>query len=186
MQYKTLLPNILTGLRLALIPLLVLLLSYEQTTWPAFWAWFVFAFAAFTDWLDGYLARKLNCESVLGKLMDPLADKLLVTGALLMLIPLGRIAAWVCLLVIAREMLITGVRGLAASKNQVVAADNLGKIKANFQYFGIGFLIFPLGLLPIPYQYQFAMVLIWISIVLSYWSAAQYIYNLRDIFFEKP
>jgi CDP-diacylglycerol--glycerol-3-phosphate 3-phosphatidyltransferase len=152
----------------------------------AFWAWFVFAFAAFTDWLDGYLARKFDCESVLGKLMDPLADKLLVTAALLMLIPLGRIAAWVCLLIIGREMLITGLRGLAASKNIVVAADNLGKIKANFQYYGIGFMLFPLGLLPIPYQYEFAMVLIWISLVLSYWSAVQYIYNLRAIFVEKP
>lgn len=185
MNYRKFWPNILTGLRFALIPLLMVLLSLEQTTWLAFWAWFVFVFAAVTDWLDGYLARKFDCETVIGKLMDPLADKLLVTAALLMLIPMGRIAAWVCLLVIAREIFITGVRGLAASKNKVVAADNLGKIKANFQYYGIGFLIFPVGLLPIPYQLEFGTVLIWISIVMSYWSAAQYMYNLRDIFVEE-
>lgn len=185
MNHRKLWPNILTGLRFALIPLLMVMLSLEQTTAMAFWAWFVFAFAAFTDWLDGYLARKFDCETVVGKLMDPLADKLLVTAALLMLIPMGRIAAWVCLLVIAREIFITGVRGLAASKKRVVAADNLGKIKANFQYYGIGFLIFPVGLLPIPYQYEFAIILIWISIVMSYWSAAQYLYKLRDIFVEE-
>ncbi len=186
MTPKTLWPNLLTGLRFALIPVLVLLLALEQTTTVAFLAWFIFAFAAFTDWLDGYLARRFHCESVLGKLMDPLADKLLVTAAVLMLIPLGRLAAWVCLLIIAREMLITGIRGLAASKNKVVAAGNLGKIKATFQYLGVGFLIFPLELLPIPYQYQIGIILVWISIVLSYWSAAQYTFNLRDIFFEKP
>ena len=185
MHHQKLWPNILTGLRFALIPLLMVMLSLEQTTWLAFGAWFVFAFAAFTDWLDGYLARKFDCETVIGKLMDPLADKLLVTAALLMLIPMGRIAAWVCLLVIAREIFITGVRGLAASKNIVVAADNLGKIKANFQYFGIALLIFPVGLLPIPYQLESATVLIWISIVMSYWSAIHYMYNLRDIFVEE-
>ena len=185
MTHRTLWPNILTGLRFALIPLLVLLLSLEQTTSMAFWAWFVFAFAAFTDWLDGYLARKFECESVFGKLMDPLADKLLVTASLLMLIPLDRIPAWVCLLVIGREIFITGIRGLAASMNKVVAADNLGKIKANFQYYGIGFLIFPVGVLPIPYQHQFGIALIWLSIVMSLWSAANYTYQLRDIFVEE-
>lgn len=184
MTQRTPWPNILTGLRFVLIPCLVVLLAIEQTTWIAFWAWFCFTFAALTDLLDGYLARRFDCETVFGKLMDPLADKLLVTAALLMLIPLDRIPAWVCLLIISREIFITGVRGLAASKNKVVAADNIGKIKANFQYFGIGFLIFPVGLLPIPYQLQFGMVLIWISVVLSYWSAAQYMYDLRDIFSE--
>ena len=185
MSHRRFWPNILTALRFVLIPLLMVLLAIEQTTWVAFWAWFVFAFAAFTDWLDGYLARKFDCETVFGKLMDPLADKLLVTAALLMLIPLGRIAAWVCLLIISREMLVTGVRGLAASKNVVVPADSLGKIKANFQYYGIGFLIFPVGLLPIPYQHVFAIILIWISIIVSYWSAWQYMYALRGLFSEK-
>ncbi len=178
------LPNLLTGLRFALIPLLVLLLSLEQTTSVAFWAWFVFAFAAFTDWLDGYLARKLNNETVLGKLMDPLADKILVTAAILMLIPMDRIPAWLCLIIIGREMIITGLRGLAASTGKVVAADNIGKIKANFQYFGIGFLIFPPNVLPIPFQYEIAMILIAISVVLSIWSGVKYIYDLRDVFIE--
>ncbi len=178
------LPNILTGLRFALVPLLVVLLLIEQTTTVAFWAWFVFALAALTDWLDGYLARKFKNETVLGKLMDPLADKILVIAALLMLIPLGRIPAWLCLIIISREVIITGLRGLAASTGTVVAADNLGKLKANFQYYGIGLLIFPVGLLPIPYQLEIAMVLIAISVVLSVWSGVKYVYDLRAIFAE--
>ncbi len=177
-------PNLLTGLRFVLIPLLVILLSLEQTTLVAFLAWFVFAFAALTDWLDGYLARKFDSETVLGKLMDPLADKILVTAALIMLIPLGLIPAWVSLLIISREIVITGLRGLAASTGKVVAAGQLGKIKANFQYYGLGFLLFPLGLLPIPYQHEFGMTLVYISLVLSIWSAIEYVYNLRDIFIE--
>ncbi|MEN8199502.1 MAG: CDP-diacylglycerol--glycerol-3-phosphate 3-phosphatidyltransferase [Thermodesulfobacteriota bacterium] len=178
------LPNILTGVRFLMIPLMVVLLMLEQTTAIAFLAWLVFSLAALTDWFDGYLARKYEIETVLGKLMDPLADKILVTAGLIMLIPLGRIPAWVCLLIISREIVITGIRGLAATTGKVVPADNIGKIKSNFQYFGIGFLIFPLGLLPIPYQYGIGTGLIYISLALSLWSAAQYIYNLREIFVE--
>ncbi len=177
-------PNLLTGLRLVMIPVMVLLLMREQTTLIAFLAWFVFSLAAFTDLLDGYLARKLECESVLGQLMDPLADKLLVTAGLIMLIPLGRIPAWVCLLIISREICITGLRGLAASTGKVVAADSIGKIKSNFQYFGVGFLIFPLNLLPIPFQHGIGITLVYISLVLSLWSAADYTYKLRDVFIE--
>ena len=177
-------PNMLTGLRFAMIPLLVVLMMKEQTTFIAFLAWLVFTLAAFTDWLDGYLARKFNAETVLGKLMDPLADKLLVTAALLMLIPLGRISAWICLIIIGREIFITGIRGLAASTGTVVAAGNMGKIKSNFQYYGVGFLIFPQNLLPILYQYEIGMILIYISVVLSVWSAINYTYRLRDIFVE--
>lgn len=177
-------PNLLTSLRFALIPLLVVLLSLEQTILIGLLAWFVFTFAAVTDWFDGYLARKYESETVLGKLMDPLADKILVTTALIMLIPLERLPAWICLLIISREIVITGLRGLAASTGKVVAAGKLGKIKSNFQYFGLGFLIFPKGFLPIPYQYEIGMILVYTSLILSIWSAVEYIYNLRDIFLE--
>ena len=184
MKHLMTLPNILTGLRIAMIPFMVILLMKEQTICIALFAWSIFTLAALTDWLDGYLARKLNAVTVLGKFMDPLADKLLVTAALLMLIPLDRVPAWVCLIIITREIFITGIRGLAASTGMVMAADNLGKIKSNFQYYGVGFLIFPLNLLPIPYQYEIGMILIYISVVLSVWSAVNYTYKLRDIFIE--
>ena len=177
-------PNFLTGLRFLMIPGMVYLLTLEQTALIAIAACAVFTLAAITDWLDGYLARKFNSESVLGKLMDPLADKLLVTAGLIMLIPLGRIPAWVCLVIVSREIFITGIRGLAASTGKVVAADSIGKIKSNFQYYGVGLLIFPLNVLPIPYQYEGAMVLIYFSVVLSIWSAVSYTYKLRSIFVE--
>lgn len=179
------LPNILTGLRFALIPVLIVLFSVEQqTTVIGLMTFFVFVFAALTDLVDGYFARKYKSESTLGKLMDPLADKVLVATALIMLIPMGRVPAWVCLLIICREIIITGFRGLAASSGVVVAAGQIGKIKSNFQYFGIAFLIFPLGVLPFPYLHETGRFLLYISLVMAIWSGVEYFYNLRTIFQE--
>ncbi len=178
------LPNILTGFRFALVPVLIVLFSVDQNTSVEMAAFLVFIVAALTDLADGWYARKYQIETVLGKLMDPLADKVLVSTALIMLIPLGRMPAWVCLLIICREMIVTGFRGLAASTGKVVAADQLGKYKSNFQYFGLGFLIFPLGVLPVPFQHEIGMGLIYISLVLAIWSAFQYFYKLRTIFTE--
>ncbi len=174
----------LTGFRLALIPVLMVLFSVTQTTNVELTTFWVFTVAALTDFVDGYVARKYHIETVLGKLMDPIADKALVTTALVMLIPLGKVPAWVCLLIICREIIVTGFRGLAATTGKVVAAGSIGKLKSNFQYFGLGFLIFPLGVLPLPYQHQIGMVLIYLSLVLALWSGAAYFYKLRSIFFE--
>lgn len=178
------LPNILTGLRFAMIPVLIVLFSIEQTITIGLVTFFVFVFAALTDLVDGYFARKYKSETTLGKLMDPLADKVLVATALIMLIPMGRIPAWICLLIICREIIITGFRGLAASTGVVVAAGQIGKIKSNFQYFGISFLIFPLGVLPIPYLHSIGQLLVYISLGMAIWSGIDYFYNLRNIFQE--
>lgn len=178
------LPNIFTSLRFALIPVLIVLFSVGQTTAIGLVTFFVFVFAALTDFVDGYFARKYNSETTLGKLMDPLADKVLVATALIMLIPMGRVPAWVCLLIICREIIITGLRGLAASTGVVVSAGQMGKIKSGFQYFGIGFLIFPLGVLPVPYLYQIGQILLYISLVMAIWSGIDYFYSLRNIFQE--
>jgi len=177
-------PNILTAFRFALIPLLIVLFSIEQTRSVELLSFVVFLTASLTDFVDGWVARRYHVETVFGKLMDPLADKVLVITALVMLIPFGRIAAWVALLIISREIIVTGLRGLAATTGKVVAADSIGKLKSNFQYFGLGFLIFPLGVLPVPYQYQIGTVLIYISLVLALWSGGVYAYRLRDIFLE--
>ncbi len=177
-------PNILTAVRFALVPVLILLFSIEQTRTVEMICFLVFIFAAITDFVDGWVARRYQIITVLGKLMDPLADKVLVTTMLIMLIPLGKIAAWVCLLIICREIIITGFRGLAATTGKVVAAGKIGKHKSNLQYFGIGFLIFPLGVLPIPYQYEIGRLLIYGSLALAIWSAADYFYQLRSIFLE--
>ncbi|MDR3630364.1 MAG: CDP-diacylglycerol--glycerol-3-phosphate 3-phosphatidyltransferase [Desulfocapsaceae bacterium] len=177
-------PNMLTGFRLVLIPVLIVLFSVKQTTGIELATFCVFAIAAGTDFVDGYVARKYDIETVLGKLMDPIADKALVTTALIMLIPLHKIPAWVCLLIICREIIVTGFRGLVATTGKVVAAGRIGKIKSNFQYFGLGFLIFPLGVLQVPEQYRIGRMLIYASLVLAIWSGITYFYKLRRIFLE--
>ncbi|MGL1930948.1 MAG: CDP-diacylglycerol--glycerol-3-phosphate 3-phosphatidyltransferase [Desulfotalea sp.] len=184
MKHLATLPNILTGFRFALVPVLIVLFIIPQTVTVELWCWFVFFIAALTDFADGWVARRYKIETALGKLMDPLADKALVTTGLIMLIPLGKITAWVCLVIICREIIVTGFRGLAATTGIVVAAGKIGKYKSTFQYFGIGILIFPLGVVPMPYQYELGRGLVYISLVLALWSGAVYFYNLRSIFLE--
>lgn len=178
------LPNILTGFRFALIPVLIVLFCLQQTVTVELCSFIVFTVAALTDFVDGWVARRYHIETVLGKLMDPLADKVLVATALIMLIPLGKIAAWVSLLIICREIIVTGLRGLAATTGKVVSAGSVGKLKSNFQYFGLGFLLFPLNVLPVPYQHEIGRGLIYISLFLALWSAAVYFSNLRAVFLE--
>ncbi len=156
----------------------------EQTTGIALICWLVFTVAACTDWLDGYVARRYEAVTVLGKLMDPLADKVLVAAALIMLIPLGRLPAWVVLVILSREMMVTGLRGVASSSGVVVAASGLGKIKSIMQYIGLGTLIFPLGVLPIPYLHQIGLVLVYVALVLTVWSGLDYFYKLRSVFLK--
>ena len=184
MKQLATLPNILTGIRFALIPVLVVFFCIEQTKIAELCAFLLFLTAALTDFADGYLARKYGMETVLGKLMDPLADKVLVTTVLIMLIPLGKLPALASLIIICREIIVTGFRGFAATTGKVVAAGMLGKIKSNLQYFGLGFLIFPLNVLPVPFQYEIGRALIYASLVMAVWSAFDYFYKLRSIFKE--
>jgi len=144
----------------------------------------VFTIAAVSDWVDGYFARRYKAITVLGKLMDPLADKVLVATALIMLIPSGKLPAWVALIILCREIIITGLRGAASSSGIVVAASNLGKWKSTLQYIGLGILIFPLGVLPIPYLHQIGMAIIYVALLLTIWSGIDYFYKLRRIFLE--
>ncbi|MGW8161942.1 MAG: CDP-diacylglycerol--glycerol-3-phosphate 3-phosphatidyltransferase, partial [Desulfobulbales bacterium] len=158
------LPNILTGCRFAIVPVLLFLLHPSSSDGIALTAFFLFLAGALTDLADGYLARKYGIESVLGKLMDPLADKMLVSTPLIMLIPMGRIPAWVSLLIISRELAVTGLRGLAAASGIVVSASGLGKIKSVFQYTALSILIFPLGLLPFPYLHDLGRIILYVSL----------------------
>ena len=130
------LPNILTMVRIAAIPLLcVLLLSPSRES--GFWAAALFAAASVTDWLDGYLARKMQIVTVFGKFLDPIADKLIVMAALIMILPFDRVPAWMVLVILGREMIITGLRGIASTEGIVIAASNLGKFKTIFQLVAI-------------------------------------------------
>ena len=176
------LPNLITAFRLLLTALLAILLMFEQKTGIAFLCCLLFTVAAVTDWVDGYLARRFKAVTTLGKLMDPLADKLLVTTALVMLIPLGRLPAWVALIILSREMMVTGLRGIASSAGIVVAASGLGKVKSTLQYIGLGMLIFPLGLLPLPFLHRLGLAVVYVALVMTVWSGFDYFYTLRRVF----
>ncbi len=178
------LPNLITGSRFILSGCLMLLLLREQTTTNAFIAWLVFSIAAGSDWIDGYYARKYKEVTVLGKLMDPLADKVLVTTALIMLIPTGKLPAWIALIILCREIVVTGLRGVASSSGIVVSASSLGKWKSIIQYIALGTLIFPLGVLPIPFLHQIGLAILYVALLLTVWSGVDYFYKLRRIFLE--
>ncbi|GJL70285.1 MAG: CDP-diacylglycerol--glycerol-3-phosphate 3-phosphatidyltransferase [Nitrospirales bacterium] len=130
------LPNSLTLLRILLIPVFVWFFS-ESSPERALVAGLVFACAAFTDFLDGYLARKSGQITNLGKLLDPVADKLLVASGLILLVQFQRVAVWLAIVMIAREMIVTGARVVAAKEGFVVPADSLGKFKVIGQIGGI-------------------------------------------------
>src|SRR5512145_2712939 len=126
------LPNLLTLARVAAVPLIVAIMLSESRD-AGFWAAALFGAAAVTDFIDGWLARKWGVVTVLGKFLAPLADKLIVLAALIMLIPYGRVPAWAVFLLLAREMVVTGLRSIASSEGIVISASDLGKYKTIFQ-----------------------------------------------------
>jgi CDP-diacylglycerol--glycerol-3-phosphate 3-phosphatidyltransferase len=175
-------PNLLTMARICAIPFFTWLLNVPTPT-RGFWACIVFTAAAITDMLDGYLARKLGVVSVLGKFLDPLADKLIVMAALVWLVPMGRIAAWVVVLLLAREISVTGLRSVAASEGVVISAGREGKTKTALQMIGIVALV-----LGFPYHMSYGgldlgiidmvhvgRTLVYLSLLFSFASAAQYL-----------
>ncbi len=176
------LPNLLTMGRIAIIPVVLFLLdrgSPEDCVWAAL----VYSAAAITDLLDGWLARKMNIVSVLGKFLDPLADKLLVMASLVYMVPMGRVPAWAVVLLLTREISITGLRGIASSEGVVIAAGDDGKTKTALQMVGILCLLlgYPyhltlgpidLGVVDLVYA---GMALIYVSLFFSILSAASYV-----------
>ncbi|MBC7385975.1 MAG: CDP-diacylglycerol--glycerol-3-phosphate 3-phosphatidyltransferase [Cryobacterium sp.] len=166
-------PNILTTSRVVFVPIVIALL-FRRTPFMDFFAALAFTIAAITDYFDGYLARKQNSESVFGKLMDPLADKFLVVSALCMLQELGRIHPVVVILLICREMAITGLRALASSEGLIIGASNSAKWKTATQMTAIPFLMLKRDVLGIP-VYEIGQALLYISLAISLWSAKDYI-----------
>jgi CDP-diacylglycerol--glycerol-3-phosphate 3-phosphatidyltransferase len=175
-------PNILTMGRVVMIPLCLYFLD-QNTSRSAFWSALVFTLAALTDALDGYLARKMGVVSVLGKFLDPLADKLIVMASLVWMVPMGRIAPWVVVVILAREISVTGLRSIAASEGVVISAGQEGKTKTALQMIGVVALLigYPyhlsyfgldLGIVDIVHVGQ---MLLYLSLVFSLASAAQYV-----------
>ncbi len=139
-------PNYLTTLRVILIPFFVLFMVTDIAGDFSKWiSLVIFIVASLTDFLDGYLARKYNLVSNFGKFMDPLADKMLVSSAMICLTEQGRLAAWIVIIIISREFIISGFRLIAADNGKVIAASYWGKFKTNFQMFMIIMLILNLG-----------------------------------------
>jgi CDP-diacylglycerol--glycerol-3-phosphate 3-phosphatidyltransferase len=134
------LPNLLTMLRIVMIPL-VLSLLFEGTPAMNFWAGCVYTAATITDALDGYLARKRGLVSVVGKFLDPLADKLLVMATLVLMVGMGRVPAWVVVVILARELSISMLRTIAISEGVVIAAGEGGKAKTALQMVAVLFLM---------------------------------------------
>jgi CDP-diacylglycerol---glycerol-3-phosphate 3-phosphatidyltransferase len=166
------LPNTLTLLRIFLVPVVVVALLDETPNGDLIAAG-VFALAALTDGLDGYIARSRGDITTFGKLMDPLADKLLVTAALVSLVSLGRLEAWIAMVIIAREFAVTGLRGVAAEQGVVIQASWLGKLKTAIQVVAIVALIAtdpaPLGV----------DILVYIALIVTVVSGVDYFFGFR-------
>jgi len=186
------LPNCLTFLRLALIPVfVVLLIEPTQATINA--AIGIFIFAALTDYLDGWIARAYQAETDFGKLLDPLADKILVIAALVMLVSMRSelyaepwVPGWMVVLVVAREIWVTGLRGVAAERGIIVAASAAGKVKSGLQMVAIVFLLlhdasFSFWAYEITCQFV-GVNFLFLSIIFSYWGAVDYTWA---VFYEE-
>lgn len=169
------LSNSLTVLRIVAIPF-ILILMQADTPQSGLWATGVFIAAFITDWLDGFIARKKNQVTRFGKMLDPLADKLLIGSGLIMLISLDRVPAWIVILIISREIAVTWLRASLAGKGFILSADRWGKNKTFFQavalipliiyypYFGVDLHLVGLGLL-------------WIALALTVWSGLHYFFR---------
>jgi CDP-diacylglycerol--glycerol-3-phosphate 3-phosphatidyltransferase len=167
------LPNLLTLLRILLVPVLVVALTEEIDHGPAIAA-AVFVLAALTDGLDGYIARSREAITTFGKVMDPVADKLLIAAALMALVSLDRVAAWVAMLIIAREFAVSGLRIAAGAQGVVIPASGLGKLKTIVQSAAV------LALIAAPNaDALWVKALVYAMVLVTVVSGADYFLNFR-------
>ena len=171
------LPNLLTLSRILLIPVFVLLF-WTPTPGRSLAAAVVFVIAAVTDLLDGYLARRRSQVTKLGRLLDPIADKLLVLSGLILLVQFQRVAAVVAILIIAREVAVTGVRAIAASQGIVLSAETIGKYKMVAQVVAIVLLILEDGILPAAWNLHLVgTVVLYAALALALISGGRYLFS---------
>jgi CDP-diacylglycerol--glycerol-3-phosphate 3-phosphatidyltransferase len=169
------LPNILTFFRILLIPVLVVLLTRTGPL-ASILATLTFFSACVSDFLDGYLARRWGLSTTLGVLLDPIADKLIVAAALIMLAGMDRtpaVPSWMVVVIIGREIAVTGLRAIALGQGIVVPADELGKYKMIFQMFAVHGLLLHYSFFGVDF-YLGGMYFLWISLVISLWSGLDY------------
>ncbi|MFW6437902.1 MAG: CDP-diacylglycerol--glycerol-3-phosphate 3-phosphatidyltransferase [Armatimonadota bacterium] len=173
-------PNILTLSRIAAIPAVVLLMYYRlwhpEVALASQLACAIFALACITDLVDGHIARSYKVITNLGKFLDPLADKLLILSSLIMLVRLEWAPAWVVIVILARELGVTGMRAMAADEGIVIAADRFGKLKTLTQSFAIGILIWNVPLFGFDLN-PVGMVLLYVALALTVFSGMNYFRN---------
>jgi CDP-diacylglycerol---glycerol-3-phosphate 3-phosphatidyltransferase len=168
-------PNLLTLGRIGTVPLLVVLLLFPGPV-PSAWAAGVFFAATVTDFLDGYIARNYDSGTTLGKILDPLADKLVVTAALIMLASMPRmpgIPAWMVVVMVAREILVTGLRTVAAGEGLIMAAEELGKYKMVLQAIAVQALLIHYTYFHIDF-FAAGLFILWIAMIVTIWSGVEY------------
>jgi len=169
------LPNTITVVRVGVVPILLLLLWFPDQSSSVFIGW-CFTVVGFSDLLDGWLARRGQQVTRIGKLLDPLADKLIVSTALIVLVAIERIplwATWMVVVIVGRELAVTGLRGLASSQGQVMAASGYGKLKTFAQNVAIGAMIFHYPKLVFSFNH-IGLALLGLATVLTLWSGYAY------------
>ncbi|MGK7378378.1 CDP-diacylglycerol--glycerol-3-phosphate 3-phosphatidyltransferase [Planococcus sp. 1R117A] len=189
-------PNRITISRILLIPIFMVIMLVDfgwgdMTLFGAempvrhFVGGLIFIIASLTDWVDGYYARKYNLVTTFGKFLDPLADKLLVSAALIILVELEFAASWIVIIIISREFAVTGLRLVLAGEGEVVAAGSLGKIKTTAQILAIAALLLHntiFALVNIP----FGEIMLYIALIFTVWSGWDYFYaNRRGLLASK-
>ncbi len=181
-------PNLLTLLRILAIPVVVLILlppaGREISFARSVAAFSLFVVATITDLFDGYIARRYRMVTSLGKLLDPLADKLLVCAAMTMLIPPGRVPAWMAVIVVAREIGVTALRGVASTEGVVIAASRLGKAKTLLLNIGVASLILHYPVFGIPFD-DVGMAFLSAGLVLTAWSGLDYFFRFVGEIFKR-
>ncbi len=178
-------PNMLTFSRIVLTPILFIVLLKAPGKFLSFIAALVFAVASLTDFLDGYLARRMNLVTALGKFLDPLADKLLVGVALIMMIQIDRVAPWIVALIVGREIMIISLRMVALREQISIETTKIAKYKTGFQIAAvIGLLLhyeYRIGSGPASFTLDFHQIgtwLLYIALVITLWSGADYFYKV--------
>jgi CDP-diacylglycerol---glycerol-3-phosphate 3-phosphatidyltransferase len=173
-------PNGLTVIRIATIPLIILLFSFPSNRFLVLLAALVFSSAAVTDYLDGFLARRQGKVTFLGKALDPVADKLLTSSAFIMLAAHGWVPAWMVCIIVGRELAITGLRSVIAGKGVDISASRLGKLKTGFQIAAIIPLMIHYPLFDLDCQ-AIGMALIWAALGFTVWSGIDYFIKFKRL-----
>jgi CDP-diacylglycerol---glycerol-3-phosphate 3-phosphatidyltransferase len=168
-------PNIVTLFRIALAPVLIWILMHTgpEASWAAAGVFFI---ATVSDFFDGYLARSYDYVTTLGKFLDPMADKLVVTTALIMLAGMARtphVPAWMVVVLVTREIMVTGLRAVAAAEGLIVGAEELGKYKMTLQAIAIHGLLIHYTYLHVDF-FAAGMFILWLAMAVSVWSGVDY------------